>query len=456
MSSEKLKKILEFEDDSPNVKRPYTTPSMEKYKIAPKRAAGSTEVGKEPAAEANPEALTAQYAKSAESTEAVLIRTNETVIPLRNHSKQRKKRSRTASYIGRAFLAIGTAILFVLVSVISALCVIAYGPSETVRNMLVLSAKQASATKWAPGLFFDDETVNKILDESTQVVVDDVDMNDYVEQIAPAIAELSNDGGDMWASAKDGMIYTMYSGTTYKAYILLIKDPARVFTGISSENFASATQGMCIFEMADKYNAVAVINGGEFRDVGGMGSGAQPMGITYSKGNMVYSDGLTGRTFIGFNKDNKLVVREGMTQVKSEELGIRDGVCFQTGNVLIDNCDGTIKFHYADGDTATAQRTAIGQCADGTVIFIVTDGRTASSIGATRNDIINLLSSYGAVSAGMLDGGSSAMMYYRDYYIKYGMDASKLDEYQARGLVNKYKAFTAPRTIPTYFVVAGG
>ena len=61
--------------------------------------------------------------------------------------------------------------------------------------------------------------------------------------------------------------------------------------------------------------------------------------------------------------------------------------------------------------------------------------------------------SYGAVSAGMLDGGSSAMMFYRDYYDKYDIDKSTLDEYQLQGLVNNYKAFTNPRRIPTFFMV---
>ena len=110
--------------------------------------------------------------------------------------------------------------------------------------------------------------------------------------------------------------------------------------------------------------------------------------------------------------------------------------------------------HYADNNTGTAQRTAVGQRADGTVIFLVTDGRSASSLGATRNDVIDVMVKYGAVTAGMLDGGSSSLMYYEDYYTKYGIDESTLDEYQKKGLVNHYKAFTNPRRIPTYFCVA--
>ena len=71
------------------------------------------------------------------------------------------------------------------------------------------------------------------------------------------------------------------------------------------------------------------------------------------------------------------------------------------------------------------------------------------------NDVIDIMVSYGAVTAGMLDGGSSAMMYYENYFDKYGYDIEKLDQYQKQGLVNKYKAFTTPRKIPTYFIVGG-
>lgn len=42
----------------------------------------------------------------------------------------------------------------------------------------------------------------------------------------------------------------------------------------------------------------------------------------------------------------------------------------------------------------------------------------------------------------------------KDYYDKYETDKSLLDKYQLQGLVNKYKAFTTPRRIPTFFMVS--
>ena len=356
-----------------------------------------------------------------------------------------KKKAGVGTYIGRSFFVLLTAIIMAVVLVYTALLTVAYGPSETVRNLLVNSAMQASATKWVPYLVLSKDKVAAILADSEKVVEDVVSIDDYGNNTAD-ITE------DEWANAQDGMIFETVNGTTYKAYVLLVKDPTRVFVGTSTDDFSNSTAGVNIFQAAERYGAIACINGGEFLDNGGHGSGYAPLGLTYSLGKCVFDDG-SKKTFMGFTNENKLIVKEGMTQKEANELGVRDAVSFQTGNTLIERDGDDLKFYYQDGNTGTSQRTAIGQRDDGTVIMIVTDGRTASSLGATHNDMIDLMVSYGAVSAGMLDGGSSAMMFYRDYYDKYEVDKSTLDEYQLQGLVNNYKAFTNPRRIPTFFMV---
>lgn len=356
-----------------------------------------------------------------------------------------KKKAGAGTYIGRSFFVLLTAVIMAVVLVYTALLTVAYGPSETVRNLLVNSAMQASATKWVPYLVLSKDKVAAILADSEKVVEDVVSIDDYGDSSAD-ITE------DEWANAQDGMIFETVNGTTYKAYVLLVKDPTRVFVGTSTDDFSNSTAGVNIFQAADRYGAVACINGGEFLDNGGHGSGYAPLGLTYSLGKCVFDDG-SKKTFMGFTNENKFIVKEGMTQKEANELGVRDAVSFQTGNTLIERDGDDLKFYYQDGNTGTSQRTAIGQRDDGTVIMIVTDGRTASSLGATHNDMIDLMVSYGAVSAGMLDGGSSAMMFYRDYYDKYDVDKSTLDQYQLQGLVNNYKAFTNPRRIPTFFMV---
>ncbi len=358
-----------------------------------------------------------------------------------------KTKITTKVIVKRSLLSVLTALLLAIITIFSGCLVAAHGPSKTIRDMLVLSAMQASATKWVPYLFLPADVVNQIVADSHKISVDSIGIDD-IEQI----------DADEWENAKNGTLLYYVQKPNFKAYVLLVKDPKRVKLGVSSENFSSATAGINIFNFAKKYNALAVVNAGEFYDGGGQGTGAQPLGLTYSFGKKVWGEG-GSRTFMGFTDNDELVCFNGITTQKAEELGMRDAVSFQTGNLLINNNkdkEGNItkvNYYYGDKNLGAAQRTAIGQCADGSVIFIVTDGRSASSIGATRNDIIDLLKEYGAVSAGMLDGGSSSMLYYRNYPEVFGVDTSKLDDYQKQGLVNQYKAFTPPRRLPTCFIV---
>ena len=367
--------------------------------------------------------------------------------------------SRVLTVVGRMFLIFFTIVFILLFSLVALCHTLLTGPSVTVRDQVVLSAMQASATKWLPGLFLDDELVEEICARSADVQEEVISMGAFVgsSSIESDITHLADASSstfvDEWADAVDGMIYKTYSGATYKAYILIVKDPSRVYVGTSSDFQSENVLGERIFEIVEREGAIAAINAGEYWDVGGKGTGGAPIGLTYSKGDCVWDDGLK-RTFIGFDDDHVLHAFNSITRTKADALGIRDAVSFQTGNVLITNDGENVTLHYSEGNVGMAQRTAIAQRADGAVILVVTDGRTASSLGATRKDIIDLLFSEGAVVAGMLDGGSSTMMYYEDYYTKYDIDPAELDEYQRQGLTNRYKAFTKPRHMPTYFLVA--
>lgn len=352
--------------------------------------------------------------------------------------------------VGVCFL---SAILFLFCAVYVFLYSVVNGPSPSIRDRLVLSALEGSATKWLPSLFLPLETVQSIEEESRSIAKDTLSLDDYINS--------GSDNGevsvDEWAAYPDGIRIDTVTKTTFTGYVMLVKDASRVYLG-PTYSYSSAAYGKQIFQAVQMEGAIAAINGGEFYDNGGAGSGATPMGLTYSKGKCVWDDGHYS-TFMGFDSNNRLIVKNGMTKAEADTLGVRDGCSFwgQEGdNILITNEGGEISFHYATGDTAVAQRTAIGQRADGTVILIVTDGRSASSLGATRNDLVDLMREYGAVSAGRLDGGSSSMMYYKDYATKYNLDPATLNETQKLGMVNNFKAFTGYRYIPTYFMVRDG
>ena len=370
-------------------------------------------------------------------------------------NKQKKERSKSLKLfwlvVKRTLITLLVVLLFLVGSVYALGLTLANGPSPSLRDMLVLSAKQASATKWLPGLFLDDETIEQIMANSEKVTVTEIDVESFKPK-PPEGADVSEgEEYDEWADYPEGVRLEFLQGSTYRAYLTVVKDPSRVFVGVC-DNLGVAPTGMRIFDIAKKYDAQVVINAGEFPD-NGSSPGNVPMGITYTQGNCVWDD-KAYRTFIGIDENNRLIVKEGMTKEEAEALNIRDGVCFQNGNVLITNENGKVQLHYSEGNVGAAQRTAIGQRADGTILLVVTDGRSAASIGASRNDIIDLLVSQGAVVAGMLDGGTSSLMYFDNYISRYHIDESTLDQYQLQGIVNKYKAFIPPRTMPTYFVVA--
>lgn len=355
----------------------------------------------------------------------------------------------------RVFLLAVTLVFLAVFAVFKTLGTVAKGPSPTFRDTLVLSAMQASATKWVPGLFLDDAEVERIVNASKEKEPEELDIEPVhggSDVPGPVYVPGDDDPDAPPPDISDGIEFHSDSAGTFRAYVMIVHDPAKVFVGVSSNKFEDARRGIQIYDAAKKYNAVAVINGGEFKDTGGVGLGERPIGLTYSQGKCVWDDGKK-RTFIGIDNNNNLVVRESMTRQEADALGVRDGLSFQTNNVLISTVNGKTVCYYAPNNKGKAQRTAIGQRADGKFIFIVTDGRSASSLGADYDDIIDMMIKYGAVNAAVLDGGSSSMMYYKNYIKKYGVDESELDEYQKLGLVNKYKAFTKPRYLPTFFVV---
>ena len=57
-------------------------------------------------------------------------------------------------------------------------------------------------------------------------------------------------------------------------------------------------------------------------------------------------------------------------------------------------------------------RTAIGQTADGTILFLVIDGRQVNSIGASFADLQEIMIEHGAINASTMDGGTSSQLYY--------------------------------------------
>lgn len=93
------------------------------------------------------------------------------------------------------------------------------------------------------------------------------------------------------------------------------------------------------------------------------------------------------------------------------DVAIKDGMedAVEFGPFLIVN--GKVATIKGDGGWGRAPRTVIAQRKDGVVLFLSIEGRLPGySLGATMNDIIEVLLRYKAYNAANLDGGASTTM----------------------------------------------
>ena len=217
----------------------------------------------------------------------------------------------------------------------------------------------------------------------------------------------------------------------FKGFLLEIPDPKRVQIA-TAENMDE--KGNTTSEIAKREDAVAAINAGGFYDANGTGTGRSPYGFIIHDGTFLLGQNSLNEEvneFVGFNNDGNLIVGP-YSKGELIDMGAREGISF--GPPLIVNGEKMITD--GDGGWGVGPRTAIGQRKDGTVLFLVIDGRQPGySVGATLRDLQNILYEEGAVIAANLDGGSSSTLYLNG------------------NVVNKPADLLGERMIPTAFIV---
>ncbi len=199
--------------------------------------------------------------------------------------------------------------------------------------------------------------------------------------------------------AQNGIVMVRLNGLEYEGVLAIVKDPKQVSIGIASH---LGSYGSKIATIAEENEAILAINASGFEDNDGHGNGGTVYGLLYAEG--VKYNGSAGGTYkaIYFDSDYRLNVR-----AYESGLDIYNGVEFKPALVI--NGEAALS---GSAGWGIQPRCAIGQTEDGTVLMIVIDGRQTHSVGITVGDLANIFVSYGAVQAGNLDGGSSAVMYY--------------------------------------------
>lgn len=79
--------------------------------------------------------------------------------------------------------------------------------------------------------------------------------------------------------------------------------------------------------------------------------------------------------------------------------------------------DGVRVVDENSGWDALNPRVSIGQSDRGEILMMVTEGRLATSVGATVTECADILLEHNCMQALNMDGGTSAMMYYDGEYI---------------------------------------
>jgi exopolysaccharide biosynthesis protein len=197
-----------------------------------------------------------------------------------------------------------------------------------------------------------------------------------------------------------------YKGPTFTANVMLIRDPKRV--RVATTKYLGDV-GQTVSAIVEENGAVAGINGGAFRDTKWQGTGGLPLGITIVNGKEVDSDVNVKQPVIALTEKGALIAGS-YTLPELKALHVTQALSFYP--VLVQNGQDIVQ---GDGGWGYAPRTAIGQASDGTIIFVVTDGRFIhgpNNLGASLKDIAQLMLHYGAEVAANLDGGSSTTMVY--------------------------------------------
>ena len=275
-----------------------------------------------------------------------------------------------------------------------------YGPWGGFRTFMITSTETTINHKYISRIFFSDERIQKVMGANTVVELDTTtDTNavqqnlgnkDYRDNITK-VTEISKDG--------------------YKAWKLEISDPSKVILGISKY---FGVKGQKMPYLLENYpDAIAGVNAGGFGDAKGWGNGGVVMGLCIAEGEVLNDPKTYTYNVIGFNEDDVLVLGNYKRE-EIEDLKLRDAVEF-TPFLIINGEAAEIK---GNGGWGTAPRTAIGQRKDGTVVFVVVDGRQPGySMGVTMKQLQQIMVDEGCYNAANLDGGSSTVLSYNNVII---------------------------------------
>ena len=317
--------------------------------------------------------------------------------------------------LGRTGIVLLVTVLMILVLALGACGVLAWGPSSEWTRRFVCTFDESSAMKFVPYLYLW-ENVAPALDRGSVLSVDQVTDTSLVNVAARVPKDYVAPGEEEEVFDENGIRLVEVKGATYHGYMMVVRDPSKVKLGTCAAQFSNEKSGKRVDEIMRDYGAIACMNAGAFSDPNGQGKGGMAEGLVVSGGKIMHHASGSYKYVAGF--DNNDILHVGIIKdADVKKLGLRDACAF--GPALIVNGKSSVS-----NDKGLQPRSVIGQRADGAVLLLVVDGRQSNSMGATYEDVINVMLDFGAVNACNMDGGSSTIMYYGDKKINEGMAIS--------------------------------
>lgn len=306
---------------------------------------------------------------------------------------------------------------------------ILYGPFKGFKNWLITTAMATMNHQYYCKWFYNDKMIAQVLGENyVQEFNEDTDAS--LVEVGKKVTYKNAYEKEILEHDKDDIYKIIrFQVNGCNAYLAAVYDASKISLAVTKWLGKS---GQYIYDMARENNAVLAINGGGFYDPGANTKGQNPMGVTIQNGKII-SDYIDSG-IIGFNKENVLMLTKNTGAQNALKAGYRDAVSMNPFLIV----NGNPAFIKGNGGWGYAARTAIGQRADGVVLFLVVDSNSTRTKGASMVDLTEIMQRYGAVNAANLDGGTSSVMVENGEMINDPIDS--IGRHQTRG-------------IPTAFIV---
>ena len=314
---------------------------------------------------------------------------------------------------GKLMAFIGVTIGSVLLLLVLTILLICHGPSESAKELFATTILETGQVKFLANWFLSEKEINEILAKNS--------LAEMKAEVDTKLIDTKNDDN----KNKELIEIKKVTGNNFEGTMMIVNDPSKISLATT---YPWSEYGKELGKIVEEANALAGINGGLY--VSTANKGGKPIGLAISNGEILeLNPNVTGLYLVGFDEDNvlRIISLSGMSKDKAKELikkeKIRDAVGFQEetsdkNNHFVKLIINGEKRELNGLGSGANPRTAIGQRADGSVLFLVTDGRGKNGhLGATAGDLINIMAEYGAVNAANIDGGSSSTMYYNHEYL---------------------------------------